>query len=106
MFPDPAAFSTWQWDDESPTGPYLSDATWFARATLTWVQEQLHINTFPRGDYREFCELINVVLGGEVCKTLFWDCFTTHNLYIYTRLNSFFLVPAYTHQEGRSVPTL
>lgn len=66
VFPDPAMFAKWQWDDDSPSGPYRSDVTWWARATLTWAREQLHADTFPRGDYREFCELINIILGGEV----------------------------------------
>jgi hypothetical protein len=65
-FPDPGLFSKWQWEDISATGPYQSDLTWWERATLTWVQDQLHANTFPRGDYRELCELINIILGGEV----------------------------------------
>ncbi len=65
-FPDPGVFAKWEWEDNSPTGPYQSNKTWWARATLTWVREQLEQNTFPRGDYREFCELINIILGGEV----------------------------------------
>ena len=68
-FPDPGLFSKWEWDDESPTGPYRSEVTWWARATLTWVREQLYANTFPRGDYRELCEIINITLGGEVILT-------------------------------------
>ena len=74
IFPDPGLFAKWQWDDndeDSPTGPYLSEQSWWARATLTWVQEQLYIGTFTRGDYRELCELINVILGGEVNYTTY-----------------------------------
>ena len=65
-FPDSGLFAKWPWDDSSPTGPYKSDITWWMRATLTWVREQLERNTFPRGDYREFCEALNIILGGEV----------------------------------------
>lgn len=65
-FPDAGSFQKWQREDTSPTGPYQSDISWWEHATLTWVQEQLCANTFPRGDYRELCELINIILGGEV----------------------------------------
>jgi hypothetical protein len=68
IFPDPVEFSKWEWEEQesSPTGPYANSMNWWARATLTWVREQLYTDTFPRGDYREFCELLNIILGGEV----------------------------------------
>lgn len=67
-FPDPGIFVTWQWEDDetSPTGPYRSESNWWACATLSWVRDQLEADTFPRGDYRELCELINLILGGNV----------------------------------------
>ena len=68
QFPDPANFVKWEWEDSSPTGPYRRELDWWARATLTWAQEQLLQGTFPREDYRELCELLNLVLGGEVQK--------------------------------------
>jgi hypothetical protein len=66
VFPDPADFNRWEWTETSPNGPYLTSMNWWARSTLTWVQEHLVRGTFPREDYRELCELINIVLGGEV----------------------------------------
>ncbi len=65
-FPDTGLFATWQWDDRSPTGPYRNSVTWWARATLTWIRDMLHRNTFPRGDYLEMSEVMNIILGGEV----------------------------------------
>jgi hypothetical protein len=62
-------FAKWQWhesDEDWEHGPYMSEMSYWARETLTWVQNQLHANTFPRGDYRELCELINIILGGKV----------------------------------------
>ena len=56
-FPDPALFAKWEWE-RAHRGPL--------HASLTWVREQLENNMFPRGDYREFCELINLILGGQV----------------------------------------
>ena len=64
-FPDPALFRKWQWE-VSETGPFQEDTDWWARTTLTWVRCRLLQDTFPRNDYRELCELINIVLGGEV----------------------------------------
>ena len=76
-FPDPDTFAKWQWEGEnpSPTGPFLHTQNWWALATLTWAQERLHDNSFPRGDYREFCELLNIILGGEVnhCEQVFCE---------------------------------
>ncbi len=65
-FPDPGTFVLWQWEDTSPSGPYRSSLDWFARSTLTWVQDHLAKGTFPREDYRELCELLKIVLGGDV----------------------------------------
>ena len=71
IFPDPGMFRKWDWgeaDAGSPTGPYLKEENWWARQTLEWVTRELLQNTFPRGDYRELCELINFVLGGEAVR--------------------------------------
>jgi hypothetical protein len=68
QFPDPAVFQKWDWgiEDDHPIGPYTREENWYFRQTLDWAQLHLRRNTFPRGDYRELCELINFVLGGEV----------------------------------------
>ncbi len=63
-----ANFKKWEWDDPSPVGPYKSKLDWWARATITLVQQQLYDGTFPHEDYHELCELLNLVLGGEVKK--------------------------------------
>ena len=69
-FPDPNSFSKWEWPSEydrlSPTGPYESELSWYARAALTFAREILQQDTFTRGDYRELAEILNIVLGGEV----------------------------------------
>ena len=60
----------WIWPDEndelSPTEPYRTNTSWWARGTLTWAQEQFHQGTFPRGAYRVLAEVMNIILGGEV----------------------------------------
>ena len=68
QFPNPANFMKWEWGDTSPVGPYMRELDWWAQATLTWLQEHLVQGTFPREDYWELCEFLNIVLGGEVCK--------------------------------------
>ncbi len=72
-FPDPGIFAKWEWDDDdtSRTGPYQSELNWWACSTLSWIREQLMEDTFPRGDYREMCELINIILGGDVSSKFF-----------------------------------
>ena len=65
-FPSENSFRKLHWsviDPSSPTGPYRSEESWLARAVLTWVQEALSSDTFHRRDYRELCELINMILG-------------------------------------------
>ena len=59
-------------DENSACGPYLKGENWFIRQSLNWVQEQLNTNTFPRDDYRELCELVNFVLGGNVSHFLYF----------------------------------
>ena len=68
QFPDPGMFRKWDWGDDadSSSGPYRREEDWWARVPLNWVQSQLVRNTFPRGDYRELCELITFILRGEV----------------------------------------
>ncbi len=67
-FPDQRNFVTWEWNDKSTIGPYANLLDWWARTTLTWVEEKLAEATFPRDDYRELVELICIVLGGQVCR--------------------------------------
>ena len=80
QFPNVDQFVKWQWDDASPTGPYLTECQWWARSTLTWVQEHLALGTFPREDYRELCELLNVVLGGEVSYNIFYYMYNIYGV--------------------------
>ena len=83
IFPDPGMFRKWDWgeaDAGSPTGPYLKEENWWARQTLEWVTRELLQNTFPRGDYRELCELINFVLGGEAVRIQAGEVFREFHL--------------------------
>ena len=61
VFPDPTSFVTWEWNETSSTGLYKNSLN-----CLTWAKQRLTDGTFPREDYRELCELLNSVLGGEV----------------------------------------
>jgi hypothetical protein len=83
-FPDSNLFRKWSWpsvyDETSPTGPYKSGKSWFARASLTWAQEQLRHGTFARGDYRELAELLNFILGGEPIRIRAGEVFQVFEL--------------------------
>ena len=61
-------YRKWDWGegDDVEIGPYKCPENWWARVTLNWVQHHLRCNTFQRGDYTELCELMNLILGGQV----------------------------------------
>ena len=71
-FPEPGTFRTYDWgvsDTGYSIGPCRKEEHWFMRQTLDWLQEHLLKDTFPRADYREMCELINFILGGDYVAT-------------------------------------
>ena len=52
----------WEWPND-PQSPAAIQAT----LVLHWAEQHCASATFPRADYRELCELLVAVLGGQVC---------------------------------------
>lgn len=66
-FPDMDTLRKWDWGTpEEDLQENNKNANWFAKKTLSWVQDRLYDDSFQRGDYRELCQLINFILGGKV----------------------------------------
>ena len=60
-FPDETKFTKWNWSKKSKsmTSRYCKDS-------LLKTRKLLLEDSFERGDYQELCELVNIILGGEV----------------------------------------
>ena len=70
-FPSNSMLRKLDWEGAiSPTAPYQNRESYRMLRTRIYVQELLYGGTFIRGDYRELCELLNFLLGGEVCSNL------------------------------------
>ena len=89
-FPDEGLFRKWSWNDECPVGPYIDTQTWWTRATLSGVQDQLRAGRFPRGDYQELAELINIILGGKVTNYIYFVRLIQIMFYVFCIIDIFF----------------
>ena len=60
---DHADIVVWEWPQDPLSLMYMQ-----AALVRDWAEQECVVGRFPRNDYRELCELLTVILGGQVCS--------------------------------------